>query len=345
MQIVAYHVTTPFRARAIARRGFFPLKSGMGSLWGDGIYLARDLETARIYEDFAFFQGKPLQRLELTVTLANPFTVAAVEVETRIVRGRIVWDAGEHIFARYDADALAAYRARGARGEERSALVREILVARGHDALLIDDSTFDSALGGNQAVVYDSALIVVTGMSEPQTPPPSIPPHGLEAIRSRVEHMARGAGCDSDSVAVARGIPGEIVLNPDVCHTALPNAGDEILECNLTDLGLVPAATRYRLLELPLAAFALVGVSPETYLLDGDEEGYETVVELADVLEAGGELDPVVICDHDGYYRRMGLSGGLVGERRLIVFDGYHRLAAHTLAGSVRVRAYELLLA
>ena len=156
--------------------------------------------------------------------------------------------------------------------------------------------------------------------------------------------MARGSGCSkNDRPALARG-NGELVLAVDVPYGQLPNAGDETLNWYLRDIGLDPAETRYRLIEAPLATFTQGFCDAEAYLLDGDEDGYRLTVELADVLEAGGELDPAVVCDYETYYSRTGLMLTPPSKRQLMVFDGCHRLSAHALAGRERARAYELQL-
>jgi uncharacterized ParB-like nuclease family protein len=137
----------------------------------------------------------------------------------------------------------------------------------------------------------------------------------------------------------------EIVLNPDVPYAELPNAGDETLDWNLrSQLALDPDTTRYRLVELPLSVFVGSFSDAEAYLLDGGGVDYTTTLELADILEAGGELDPVVVCDQDAFYRTLNYPGGIRNQRRLVVFDGCHRLYAHALAGRERVRSYELIL-
>jgi len=108
-----FHVTTPYRARQIHRHGFTGKpRAGMGQGWGPGIYLARDRETALIYEDFADYSGNAHQTLECEVELKTPFrlTVRPEQIELRGAKYR--WDAGTIVFAAVGPDALAEYQAR-----------------------------------------------------------------------------------------------------------------------------------------------------------------------------------------------------------------------------------------
>jgi len=167
-----FHVTTPTRARAILRHGFDDRRrNGLGGLWGDGVYLARDRDTALIYEDFAAYCRKDWQTLECELTLTNPFRLSVSPAQLRLDGRRYVWDAGELVFAAHSPAALAAYHTQLRAGAPACSLIRPLLETYGHDGLLIDDPAFHTALGGNQAIVYDPALITVSGSGEPQSAP------------------------------------------------------------------------------------------------------------------------------------------------------------------------------
>ena len=95
--------------------------------------------------------------------------------------------------------------------------------------------------------------------------------------------------------------------------------------------GLDPATARFRPATLALEAASAWVCAPETYLLDGDADGYERAVALADAYSSGADVPPVVF-------------GWLAdAEGSLQVIDGLHRLSGAAAAGLRQVPAFEAL--
>lgn len=70
--------------------------------------------------------------------------------------------------------------------------------------------------------------------------------------------------------------------------------------------------------------------SPEMYLSDGDEEGYEIALSLQEAYERGDDVPPIIICELEG------IDGWSVP-------DGCHRLVAANAAGLDSVEAFRLI--
>ncbi len=123
---------------------------------------------------------------------------------------------------------------------------------------------------------------------------------------------------------------GVTVIDPGpIPYRALPCAGDPVLEADLSQawFGGAGAASEFRLVEVPVEAFGRAP-DPESFLLDGDESGWELCLGLADAFRAGEEVPAVVARRHEDGWE---------------IIDGWHRLAAAAHAGAGALRAYELL--
>jgi hypothetical protein len=112
----------------------------------------------------------------------------------------------------------------------------------------------------------------------------------------------------------------EVVLDPGpIAYPAIELHGDPDLEQALTEDGLRPSATCYRLIEIPLQSIT------DTRWL-ARREAVRTA--LMDALEAGAEVPPVVV--------KRNLNGwGLL--------DGVNRTYALMRLGRSTIRAYELI--
>lgn len=130
--------------RAIMRDGFDLGKKKFGRVWGDGVYVGLDDETAQMYRSWT---GPGARKMAIKVRVENPFVIQQ-SAKSRFTQ--------EYIVSR----ALDISEAR-ARTMLQKQAITEILEGAGYDALRIEALSVEGAIGGNQMVVFNPKNVTV----------------------------------------------------------------------------------------------------------------------------------------------------------------------------------------
>lgn len=118
---------------------------------------------------------------------------------------------------------------------------------------------------------------------------------------------------------------------PEVLEAAGVTDPEGLRSDLVTVCGTSAEGATFRVGTLALSQVAGWVCSPEDYLIDGDEEGYEKVIVLSDAYAAGENVPGIVY-------------GWLAGVPDCIqVLDGMHRVTAAHAAGISHLVAYEVV--
>jgi SPP1 gp7 family putative phage head morphogenesis protein len=144
-----YHVTKGVaNERSIAANGFDLSKRNFGRMWGDGVYVGTDDETAELYRSWT---GPGARKLTIKTNVENPFRFVISNPQLDDVD--IISQALN--IPRREAQSMWESRI-GSKSEE----LTRLLSNAGYDALEIVES-FESAAGGNQIVIFDPRKVTV----------------------------------------------------------------------------------------------------------------------------------------------------------------------------------------
>jgi len=151
-----YHITPGVaNERSIRRNGFDLTKSKFGRMWGDGVYVGVDQETADVYRQWT---GRSARKLTIKLNVQNPFVYE--EVYNNFKQADVLLSA-QKLNSNVQANRIAAndlIREKGLSGA---------LADLGYDALHIIPKSSGipgagiTRVGGNQIVVFDPRKVVV----------------------------------------------------------------------------------------------------------------------------------------------------------------------------------------
>jgi hypothetical protein len=143
-----YHITKGVaNERSIAANGFDLSKKKFGRMWGDGVYVGTDAETAEMYKDWT---GPGARKLAIRTDVRNMLTFV-------IDRGDL--NEVDIIVQGLGIDKRTASNLWSKTRREGDGLTK-ILSGAGYDALQIVDK-LEQAAGGNQIVIFDPKKVVV----------------------------------------------------------------------------------------------------------------------------------------------------------------------------------------
>ena len=146
-----YHITTSVaNARSIMENGFDLGRREFGRMWGDGVYVGADNETAKLYTRFV---GRGARKLTIKMDVRNPFAFKAKGDSTTgsgFTKVDIVMDALKLPYPK----AMKELQKVG--GD-----LSRVLSVAGYDALHIIPTAINEGVGGNQIVVFDPKKVVV----------------------------------------------------------------------------------------------------------------------------------------------------------------------------------------
>jgi hypothetical protein len=154
-----YHLARPDDVPRLIRDGF---STGGIQAWAQGVYLATDDETARLYESLE----PDRVRLAASVEVNRPFRLVVPDGDHD--QFQILQDAFRRAFGNPQADRISRESLRALR-KPLAAEVTAILKGQGYDALEVDmgpvalDDQRSVTLGGNQLVVFDPARVRLEG--------------------------------------------------------------------------------------------------------------------------------------------------------------------------------------
>jgi hypothetical protein len=140
-----YHITKGVEAeRSIMREGFDLSRRKFGRVWGDGVYVGLDDDTAQMYQSWT---GPGARKLVIKVKVQNPLVIQ------------------EPGFEHFNQDYIVSRALNVTRGQATTMLKRrsitEILEGEGYDALRIDALDVEGAVGGRQMIVFNPKNITV----------------------------------------------------------------------------------------------------------------------------------------------------------------------------------------
>jgi hypothetical protein len=144
-----YHLTPGIaNARSIMANGFDLSRQKFGRMWGDGVYVGVDEETAEIYKRWI---GPGARKLTIRMNVNNPF------VYEPTFSG---FNNADIIASALDIPQREAQRIWANRGAKA---LNDILAEAGYDALHVKalPHIAGSAAGGNQIIVFDPRKVVV----------------------------------------------------------------------------------------------------------------------------------------------------------------------------------------
>lgn len=148
-----YHITPGVaNERSIKANGFDLSKKKFGRMWGDGVYVGADQETADLYKTWA---GRSARTLKIKIDVSNPFIY---EPESSNFTQANIIQKALNITRKESLDLW---------GEARTGKVTrtldQILSDAGYDALHVKaiPSEVGEYAGGNQLVVFDPKKVVV----------------------------------------------------------------------------------------------------------------------------------------------------------------------------------------
>jgi hypothetical protein len=147
-----YHITPGVaNERSIKANGFNLDAQKFGRMWGDGVYVGADQNTADVYRQWT---GRSARTLAIKLNIEKPFVYR--EVYSNFKQADIVMEAlglSDSSANRVRAVALIRDNANGLSG---------VLSDLGYDALhIVPKDSNVSRVGGNQLVIFDPKKVVV----------------------------------------------------------------------------------------------------------------------------------------------------------------------------------------
>lgn len=140
-----YHVTANSdTAQSIMTEGFDLSKKKFGRVWGDGVYVGLDEETAEMYKSWT---GAAAQKLTIKVRVKKVFDLHLGE--------RKYMDKREIVMKALNVEEVDAYVML------TSQSLSEVLADAGYDALRVIPDAVESSVGGRQMVVFNPKNVTV----------------------------------------------------------------------------------------------------------------------------------------------------------------------------------------
>jgi hypothetical protein len=163
------HVTIPQNAKGIKQDGFDVNRVAVGRVWGNGVYVGLDDQTADFYKEM--YTTKKLNpndeepvSLRIQLNVKNVYTVDVSsydEYNTNRFESIVSQlPDGTQRFKEIKAEIANEGKINTKSGVEREAITR-ILQQNNYDALKIVDSKFRYWVGGNQMIVFDPRNVTV----------------------------------------------------------------------------------------------------------------------------------------------------------------------------------------
>ncbi len=84
-----YHVTKPENIALIEKEGFETGRVGLGKVWGDGVYVAPDIESVNFYKNMI---GENAEYLTLKIKIENPFILSGDILESSLSSNPQIWN-------------------------------------------------------------------------------------------------------------------------------------------------------------------------------------------------------------------------------------------------------------
>ncbi len=84
-----YHVTKAENILPIEKEGFGIGKIGLGKVWGDGVYMAPDIESVGFYKNLI---GKNAEKLTLKIRIEKPLILSGNVMEASVSSNPRIWN-------------------------------------------------------------------------------------------------------------------------------------------------------------------------------------------------------------------------------------------------------------